>query len=54
VAATVDAAGKVTAVKTLEGNKTLGAAVEEAVAKWKFAPGAGTATVEVTMSFGAN
>ena len=51
VAATVDADGKVTAVKTLSGNSSLQNAAEEAVRKWKFVPGDGTATVDVDVNF---
>jgi len=48
---TVDASGKVTGVKTLSGNRMLATAAEEAVRSWKFAPGAGTSTVEVDLNF---
>ncbi len=51
VEATVDAEGKVTAVKTLSGNRTLTTAAEEAVGKWKFAPGDGTSKVDVDLTF---
>ncbi len=51
VEATVDADGKVTAVKTLSGSTALQAAAEDAVRKWKFVPGDGTATVAVEVSF---
>jgi len=51
IAATVDADGKVTAVKTLEGNRMLSSAAEEAVRKWKFESGAGETTEEVTLNF---
>jgi TonB family protein len=47
----VDAAGKVTDVKTLSGNHMLSAAAEDAVRKWKFESGSGTATVEVSLTF---
>ncbi len=36
VEATVDAEGKVTAVKTLSGNRTLASAAEDAGSKWRF------------------
>jgi TonB family protein len=49
---TVDAEGKVTDVKTISGNRVLSVAAEEAVRKWKFEPGDGVATVEVSMNFG--
>jgi TonB family protein len=51
VEATVDADGKVTAVKTVTGNHALSPAAEEAVSRWKFAPGAGQATVDVDVNF---
>ncbi len=51
VEATVDADGKVTGVKTLSGNSALTNAAEDAVRKWKFAAGDGTATVEVDVNF---
>ncbi|MGD0547903.1 MAG: energy transducer TonB [Terracidiphilus sp.] len=48
---TVDAEGKVTDVKTLSGNHALSIAAEDAVRKWRFAPGEGVATVEVSINF---
>jgi TonB family protein len=51
VEATVDADGKVTAVKTLSGTSVLQPAAEDAVRKWKFASGDGTATVDVDVNF---
>jgi TonB family protein len=51
IEATVDADGKVTGVKSLSGNVALQGAAEEAVRKWKFVPGEGTATVEVEVAF---
>jgi TonB family protein len=51
VEATVDSDGKVTAVKTLSGSTALQSAAEEAVRKWKFGPGDGTATVAVDVTF---
>ena len=51
IEATVDADGKVTDVKTINGNKILSGAAEDAVRKWKFAPGPGVATVEVGLNF---
>jgi TonB family protein len=51
VEATVDADGKVTAVKTLSGSTALQTAAEDAVRKWKFVPGDGTATVAVDVTF---
>jgi len=49
--ATVDAAGKVTAVKTVSGSKALSQAAEDAVSKWKFAAGSETSTEEVEVNF---
>jgi TonB family protein len=51
IEATVDADGKVTDVKSVGGNQMLSAAAEEAVRKWKFAAGAGIATVQVELKF---
>lgn len=51
VEATVDAEGKVTAVKTVSGSKMLAPAAEEAVKKWKFEAGAGAGTAEVDVTF---
>ena len=51
VEATVDAAGKVTDAKALSGNSALVNAAEDAVRKWKFAPGDGEAVVDVTVNF---
>ncbi len=51
VEATVDADGKVTGVKSLSGNMALQNAAEEAVRKWKFVPGEGTAVVNVDVNF---
>jgi TonB family protein len=48
---TIDADGKVTAVKTIEGNRMLSMAAEEAVHKWKYVPGDGAETVTVEMNF---
>jgi TonB family protein len=49
--ATVDPEGKVTDVKTLNGNRALATAAEEAVRRWKFAPGPSVSTVEVNVNF---
>ncbi len=51
VEATVDAEGKVTAVKAVSGSGALLTAAEEAVRKWKFVPGDGVAVVVVTLNF---
>lgn len=48
---TVDPAGNVTAVKALSGNNMLSIAAQEAVRKWRFAPGPGESTVEVALNF---
>lgn len=48
---TVDAEGKVIDVKTVSGNRMLSIAAEDAVRKWKFEPGDGVSTTEVTMNF---
>jgi TonB family protein len=52
--ATVDADGKVTDVKTLSGNRMLGPAAEDAVRKWRFAPGSGETTVDVSVNFASS
>jgi TonB family protein len=54
IEATVDADGKVTDVKTLSGSHTLSPAAEDAVRKWKFVSGDGTATVDVDVNFAIN
>lgn len=51
VEATVDMEGKVTDVKALSGSQTLVPAAEDAVRKWRFAPGDGTAKVTVDINF---
>jgi TonB family protein len=51
IEATVDADGKVTGVKTLEGNRMLAPAAEDAVKHWKFDSGDGVATVQVGVNF---
>ncbi len=48
---TVDADGKVADVKAVSGNAVLSEAAQEAVRKWRFAPGAGTSTVSVNVDF---
>lgn len=48
---TVDAEGRVVDVKPVSGNQMLSTAAQEAVRKWKFAPGDGQATVEVAVNF---
>jgi TonB family protein len=49
--ATVDAEGNVTSVKMISGNSLLAFAAEDAVRKWKFESGPGTAKVEVSLTF---
>jgi TonB family protein len=51
IEATVDSNGKVSDAKMTSGNKILAPAAEDAVRKWTFAPGAGTAKVNVDVSF---
>jgi TonB family protein len=51
VQVTVDAEGKVTDAKATNGNRLLAGAAEDAVRKWKFASGEGTAVVTVEISF---
>jgi TonB family protein len=48
---TVDSEGKVLEVKTLSGSHTLSVAAEDAVRKWKFAPGSGEEKVSVDVNF---
>jgi TonB family protein len=51
---TVDAAGKVTDVKTVSGNRTLSTAAEEAVRKWQFVPGPEPSTISLNINFDLN
>jgi len=51
---TVDAAGMVTDVKTVSGNRMLSTAAEEAVHKWRFVPGPGPSTVSLNINFDLN
>jgi len=51
LAATVDAEGKVTDVKALSGNRMLAVAAEDAVRKWKFAPGTEETNVDLEINF---
>lgn len=48
---TVDAAGKVKNVKTVSGNRALSIAAEDSVSKWRFAPGTGEDTIQVSVNF---
>jgi TonB family protein len=49
--ATVDPDGKVTAVKSLSGNRVLSEAAEEAVRKWKYVPSSAESVVTVELNF---
>jgi TonB family protein len=51
LAVTVDSEGKVTGVKPISGNGMLSVAAEDAVRRWRFEPGAGASTVEVSLGF---
>jgi TonB family protein len=51
--ATVDESGKVTDVKTLSGNQMLAMAAQDAVRKWKYESGSGSATVDIDINFTA-
>jgi TonB family protein len=54
VEATVDASGQVVAAKTLSGNLILAPAAEDAVRKWTFESGTGSAKVTVEVNFVGN
>jgi TonB family protein len=49
--ANVDAQGQVTDVKAVSGNHMLAVAAEDAIRKWKFAPGSGDSIVSVEVNF---
>ena len=51
ILATVAPDGTVTEVKTLNGNKMLSLAAEEAVKKWKFVAGDSASTVTIDVNF---
>ena len=51
VSATVEPDGSVSATKTVSGNHMLAGAAEDAVHKWKFAPGTDQSIVEVDINF---
>jgi TonB family protein len=51
VEVTVEADGKVSEVKTLSGNRVLSVAAEDAVRRWRFEPGPGQTTVELSINF---
>ena len=53
VQVTVDSEGKVTDAKATSGNRLLAGAAEDAVRKWKFAPGDGVSVVNVEINFQA-
>lgn len=46
--------GTVTDAKTISGNKMLAPAAEEAIKKWKFAPGDGPSTENIDIDFEVN
>jgi TonB family protein len=48
---TVNAEGNVTDVKGISGNRLLSDSAEEAVRKWRFEPGEGASTTEVSVNF---
>lgn len=54
VEVTVDAEGKVTDVKPVSGNQMLSTAAQDAVRKWKFAPGEGATTMTLDINFNLN
>jgi TonB family protein len=51
VITTVDATGKVVKAESNSGNKLLAPSAIDAVKQWKFAPGDGTETFTVSVSF---
>ncbi len=51
VQATIDPTGKVSEAKSVGGNLILAPAAEDAVRKWTFESGAGTAKVKVEVNF---
>ncbi|MGC2163152.1 MAG: energy transducer TonB [Silvibacterium sp.] len=51
VEATISPDGKVTQARTVSGNKLLAPAAEDAIKKWKFAPGAGLAVENIDIDF---
>lgn len=54
IEATVNPDGTVSSAKATGGNKILAPAAEDAVRKWKFAAGTGTAKVNVDVNFAMN
>jgi TonB family protein len=51
VEATVDPDGKVTDARAVSGSRTLSLAAEDAVRKWRFAPGPEVSHVDVSVKF---
>ncbi len=51
---TVDADGKVTAVKTISGHQSLAPAAEDAVHKWKFASAPSETKENIEVNFSVN
>lgn len=51
IEATVDADGKVTAVKTLSGNRALAQAAEDAVSRWRYVSAPEASKVDVNLNF---
>lgn len=51
ISAAVAPDGSVTETKTVNGNKMLSIAAEDAVRKWKFAPADAASTVDVDVNF---
>jgi len=54
VEVTIATDGTVTDAKTISGNKMLAPAAEEAIKKWKFAPGDGPSTENIAIDFEMN
>ena len=48
---TINASGSVTDVKTVDGNRMLAGAAEQAIRRWKYAAGAGEESFEVNVRF---
>jgi TonB family protein len=51
VEATIAPDGKVTEARAVSGNKMLAPAAEDAIRKWKFAPGAGLTVENINIDF---
>jgi len=54
VQASIDPEGAVVEAKAISGNRMLSPAAEDAVRRWKFAPGASKSTIEVEINFALN